>query len=79
MRQRPVLHRGGQSLFPSHGKEVRKADEWRNNVALTFGNGSGTHGERYIIDGGFLELVRMERSAQTTGRYSLRFRNTTPF
>jgi glucoamylase len=68
---------------------LRKADEWRNNVAnwtftttgfhgnrkyyirvtanqdpnddvqLTFGNGSGTHGERYIIDGGFLELVRM--------------------
>jgi glucoamylase len=68
---------------------LRKADEWRNNVAnwtftttgfhgnkkyyirinanqdpdddvrLTFGNGAGTHGERYIIDGGFLELVRL--------------------
>ena len=67
---------------------LKKADEWRNNVAnwtftttgmhgnhryyvritanndpdddvpLTFGNGVGTHGERYIIDGGFLELVR---------------------
>jgi glucoamylase len=68
---------------------LRKADEWRNNVAnwtftttglhgngkyyirinanqdpdddvaLSFGNGAGTHGERYIVDGGFLELVRM--------------------
>jgi glucoamylase len=68
---------------------LRKADEWRNNVAnwtfttngfhgnskyyiritanqdpnddvqLTFGNGGGTHGERYIVDGGFLELARM--------------------
>ena len=68
---------------------LKKADEWRNNVAnwtftttgyhgnkryyiritadndpnddvqLTFGNGGGTHGERYIVDGGFLELVRM--------------------
>ena len=68
---------------------LRKADEWRNNLAgwtftttgfhgnskyyiritanqdpnddvqLTFGNGAGAHGERYIIDGGFLELVRM--------------------
>jgi glucoamylase len=68
---------------------LRKADEWRNNVAnwtftttgfhgngkyyiritanpdpndevkLAFGNRVGTHGERYIIDGGFLELARM--------------------
>ena len=67
---------------------LKKADEWRNNVAnwtftttgmhgnkryyvritanndpdddvqLSFKNGVGTHGERYIIDGGFLELVR---------------------
>ena len=67
---------------------LKKADEWRNNVAnwtftttgmhgnhryyvrinanrdpdddvqLAFGNGAGSHGERYIIDGGFLELVR---------------------
>lgn len=68
---------------------LKKADQWRNNVAnwtfttnglhgnkqyyiritdnddpndgkrLTFGNGGGTHGEQYIVDGGFLELVRM--------------------
>ncbi len=68
---------------------LRKADEWRNNVAnwtftttgfhgngkyytrinanrdpnddvvLSFGNRAGSHGERYIVDGGFLELVRM--------------------
>ncbi|WP_263773073.1 glycoside hydrolase family 15 protein [Propionivibrio soli] len=30
-----------------------------DDVNLTFGNGVGTHGERYIVDGGFLELVRM--------------------
>ena len=30
-----------------------------DDVRLTFGNGAGTHGERYIVDGGFLELVRM--------------------
>jgi glucoamylase len=30
-----------------------------DDVNLTFGNGVGTHGERWIIDGGFLELVRM--------------------
>ncbi len=30
-----------------------------DDVSLTFGNGVGTHGERYIVDGGFLELVRM--------------------
>jgi glucoamylase len=30
-----------------------------DDVLLTFGNGGGTHGERYIVDGGFLELVRM--------------------
>lgn len=68
---------------------LKKADEWRNNVAawtftttgfhgngkyyiritanpdanddvqLTYGNRAGTHGERYILDGGFLELVRL--------------------
>ncbi len=68
---------------------LKKADEWRNNVAnwtftttgfhgngkyyiritanqdpnddvqLQFKNGTGTNGERYIIDGGFLELVRL--------------------
>ncbi|MEA5515816.1 glycoside hydrolase family 15 protein [Nodularia sp. UHCC 0506] len=68
---------------------LKKADEWRNNVAnwtftttgfhgngkyyiritenqdpnddveLEFKNGGGSHGERYIIDGGFLELVRL--------------------
>lgn len=68
---------------------LKKADEWRNNVAnwtfttngphgnhqyylrltsnqnpndgdrLTFGNGVGTHDQRLIVDGGFLELVRM--------------------
>lgn len=68
---------------------LKKADEWRNNVAnwtftttgyhgnkqyyvritsdknpndgvqLTYGNGGGTHDQRYIIDGGFLELVRL--------------------
>ncbi|MFW9257623.1 glycoside hydrolase family 15 protein [Nostoc sp. CALU 546] len=30
-----------------------------DDVTLEFGNGAGRHGERYIIDGGFLELVRM--------------------
>ena len=30
-----------------------------DNVELTFGNGAGNRGERLIIDGGFLELVRM--------------------
>lgn len=30
-----------------------------DDVSLPFGNGVGTHGERYIVDGGFLELVRM--------------------
>jgi glucoamylase len=30
-----------------------------DDVQLAFGNGGGTHGERFIIDGGFLELVRM--------------------
>jgi glucoamylase len=30
-----------------------------DDVNLTFGNDVGTHGERYIVDGGFLELVRM--------------------
>jgi glucoamylase len=68
---------------------LKKADEWRNNVAawtftttgfhgnhkyyiritanpdpnddvqLPYGNRAGTHGERYIVDGGFLELVRL--------------------
>jgi glucoamylase len=68
---------------------LKKADEWRNNVAnwtfttngphgnhqyyvrltsdknpnngtqLTYGNGGGNHDQREIIDGGFLELVRM--------------------
>ena len=68
---------------------LKKADEWRNNVAnwtftttgfhgnhkyyiritanpdpdddvqLPYGNQAGTHGERYIIDGGFLELARL--------------------
>jgi glucoamylase len=30
-----------------------------DDVQLAFGNGAGTHGERYIVDGGFLELVRL--------------------
>ena len=30
-----------------------------DDVQITLGNGTGTHGERYIIDGGFLELARM--------------------
>jgi glucoamylase len=30
-----------------------------DDVKLQFGNQVGAHGERYIIDGGFLELVRM--------------------
>lgn len=30
-----------------------------DDVSLTFGNGVGSHGERYIVDGGFLELVRL--------------------
>lgn len=68
---------------------LKKADEWRNNIAswtfttngphgnhqyyvrltynknpndgdqLNFGNGGGRHDQREIIDGGFLELVRM--------------------
>lgn len=68
---------------------LKKADEWRNNVAnwtftttglhgngryyvritdnadpndnieLCFKNCTGRHGERWIVDGGFLELVRM--------------------
>src|SRR5439155_1122987 len=67
---------------------LRKADEWRNNVAswtfttkglhgngkyyirinankdpnddvkLFFSKSAGSHGERYILDGGFLELSR---------------------
>ncbi|WP_437738279.1 glycoside hydrolase family 15 protein [Sorangium sp. So ce1335] len=28
-------------------------------IMITHGNGGGTHDQRYIIDGGFLELVRM--------------------
>ena len=28
-------------------------------MRLTYGNGGGTHDQRYIIDGGFLELVRL--------------------
>ncbi|WP_437627821.1 glycoside hydrolase family 15 protein [Sorangium sp. So ce1151] len=28
-------------------------------ISFTHGNGGGTHDQRYIIDGGFLELVRM--------------------
>ncbi|XXT35045.1 glycoside hydrolase family 15 protein [Sorangium sp. So ce448] len=28
-------------------------------VSFTIGNGGGTHDQRYIVDGGFLELVRM--------------------
>lgn len=34
-------------------------DDPNDDVQLKFGNGGGTHGERYIVDGGFLELVRM--------------------
>ena len=30
-----------------------------DDVQITLGNGTGTHGERYVIDGGFLELARM--------------------
>ena len=30
-----------------------------DDVQLAFGNRTGSHGERYIIDGGFLELARM--------------------
>ncbi|WP_437603885.1 glycoside hydrolase family 15 protein [Sorangium sp. So ce590] len=28
-------------------------------ISFTIGNGGGTHDQRYIVDGGFLELVRM--------------------
>ncbi|MGK4004536.1 glycoside hydrolase family 15 protein [Sorangium sp. So ce1036] len=28
-------------------------------ITVTLGNGGGTHDQRYIVDGGFLELVRM--------------------
>jgi glucoamylase len=34
-------------------------DDPNDDVTLLFGNGVGDHGERYIVDGGFLELVRM--------------------
>lgn len=34
-------------------------DDPNDDVQLPLGNGGGTHGERYIVDGGFLELVRM--------------------
>ena len=34
-------------------------DDPNDDVRLAFENGAGTHGERYIVDGGFLELVRM--------------------
>ncbi len=38
---------------------ITENDDPNDDVQLTFGNGAGRHGERYIIDGGFLELVRM--------------------
>jgi glucoamylase len=34
-------------------------DDPNDDNAIDFKNGSGSHGERYIIDGGFLELVRL--------------------
>ena len=30
-----------------------------NNIQLTFGNGAGAHDQRAVVDGGFLELVRL--------------------
>ncbi len=48
--------------FHGNGKYYIRVTENRDpndDVQLAFGNRAGTHGERYIIDGGFLELVRM--------------------
>ncbi len=48
--------------FHGNGKYYIRITENQNandDVSLVLGNGVGSHGERYIIDGGFLELVRM--------------------
>lgn len=46
----------------SNGKyyiRITQSGNPNDDVSLVFGNGVGSHGQRYIIDGGFLELVRM--------------------
>jgi len=48
--------------FHGNGKYYLRINDNQDpddNVMLTFKNGAGEHGERYIIDGGFTELVRM--------------------
>ncbi len=48
--------------FHGNGKYYIRIDDNQDpddNVMLQFKNGAGSHGERYIIDGGFTELVRM--------------------
>ncbi len=48
--------------FHGNGKYYIRINENQDpddNVMLTFKNGAEEHGERYILDGGFTELVRM--------------------
>ncbi|MBD9358362.1 amylase [Methylomonas sp. EbA] len=48
--------------FHGNGKYYIRINANQNpndDANLTFGNGVGSHGERWIVDGGFLELVRM--------------------
>jgi glucoamylase len=50
------------SGFHGNGKyyiRINANQDPNDDVQLSFANGGGTNGERWIIDGGFLELVRM--------------------
>ena len=50
------------SQFHGNGRyyiRITANDDPNDDVILPFKNGVGAHGERYIIDGGFLELARM--------------------
>lgn len=48
--------RGNFGSGPQRYNPVSGPDE---AITFTIGNGGGTHDQRYIVDGGFLELVRM--------------------
>jgi len=53
------FHTGCNGCNGKYYIRINANQDPNDDVNLTFGNGVGTHGERYIVDGGFLELVRM--------------------
>jgi glucoamylase len=53
------FHRGCNGCNGKYYVRINANQDPNDDVSLTFGNDAGTHGERWIVDGGFLELVRM--------------------